>query len=87
MRMLRLTRSRVPAVGRASVTSPAACHVVPDAQPLALQQDDVSPAELREVIGDAAADDASADHDHESPVGQRIRHVVPPVVRAVSVPI
>ena len=57
----------------------------PRGQPLALQQHDVGPAELGQVVGDAAADDASADHDHAGPVGQRIRHVVPPVVRAVSV--
>ena len=52
-------------------------------QALALEQDDVGPPELGQVVGHAAADDASADHDHACPIGQRLRHVVPPLARAV----
>ena len=42
---------------------------------LAFQQDDVADAGLREVIGDAAADHAAADHDDPCPLGEcAVRH-------------
>ena len=39
-----------------------------------LEQDDVAPAELGQVIGDAAADDAAADDDDARVGGKRGRH-------------
>ena len=43
--------------------SPAACHVVPEVELVALEQHDVGPARVGEVVGDRAADDAAADDD------------------------
>ena len=39
-----------------------------------LKQHDVAPAELRQVVGDTATDDAAADDDNFSLVGKCIRH-------------
>ncbi len=44
-------------------------------QGLSFEQDNVSPACLREVIGDTTADDAAADDDDLSLFGQFLRHV------------
>ena len=51
----------------AGPTSPAACQVVPPESAALLEQHDVAPAELRQVIRDAGADDAAADRRRPAP--------------------
>ena len=53
---------------------PAACQVVPRGQLLALQQHDVGPAELGQMIGDRAAGNAAADDDGAGLGGKVVRH-------------
>jgi len=48
---------------------------------LALQHHHLRPAELGQVIGDRAADDAAADDDHPRCLGKLIRHGLPPLLR------
>ena len=43
-------------------------------QALALEQDDVRPAAAGQVVGDAAPDDAAADHDDVGALGQCAVH-------------
>ena len=57
-------------VGNWERMPPAALLVVPAPTRLALEHDDVALAAPGEVIGDAAADDAAADHDHARRSGQ-----------------
>ena len=51
-------------VGNCERIPPAALLVVPEPDAFALEHDDVALAAPGQVVGDAAADDASADHDH-----------------------
>ncbi len=50
--------------------SPAACQVGARGQPVALQQDDVPDAQVRQVVGDRRADDAAADDHDPGAIGQ-----------------
>ena len=52
--------------------SPAACQLVPLADPAALEDDGVGPAQPGQVEGDGGADDAAADHDRPRSRGRRL---------------
>src|SRR5215471_14088587 len=53
-------------------------------QPVLLEQDDVGPAEVGQVISDAAAGDAAADDDHMGTARQGSGHAYFPVIKVTG---